>query len=281
MSALVRVLARSGPTRELPDVPTDPLSHAFLAPERLNVLLSSAPGPVEGLSCDVFSLGLFGAMLFGVQLPDASGIIDGVKYNSMRHRDWIAETRAALTSSPLPPELTRLLSQMLDYRPHGRPASAMDVFATILRLRQGLAAQFAHGSQSSITRPHKVRFLAETIIRLHREGLAKSTPEDPDYEEYADIISRDLERGEMVWSPNGYLPWDSSPGKGRPEDAKIVLIGNVFSYFAEYLDASQGRSNEQALQIKYLTYTSQLRSLTNAPRRRNLSVIEALYYQQQ
>lgn len=278
MSALVRVLARSGLARELPDVPSDPLSHAFLAPERLEVLFGSSSASVEGFACDVFGLGLFGAMLFGLPLPDATGIIEGAKYHSKRHRDWIEATRAALTSAPLPRELIRLLSQMLEFWPSGRPASAMEVFATVLRLREGLAAQFAHGSLSPISRPHKVRFLAETIIRLHREGLARSTPEDPDYEEYADIISRDLEQGQLVWSPNGYLPWDSSPGKGRPEDAKIVLIGRVFSYFSEYLDASQGKSNELALQIKYLTYTSQLRSLTNAPRRRNLSVIEALYY---
>ncbi|HTN91758.1 MAG TPA: AAA domain-containing protein [Sorangium sp.] len=278
MSALVRALARSGLTREPPDLPSDPLSHAFLAPERLDVLFGSPSTSIEGFACDVFGLGLFGALLFGVPLTDATGIIEGAKYHSNRHREWIDATRSAVNSSSLPRELIRLLSQMLDYWPSGRPASAIDVFATVLRLREGLAAQFDHGSKSPISRPHKVRFLAETIIRLHREGLARSTPEDPDYEEYADIISRDLEHGQLVWSPNGYLTWDSSSGKGRPEDAKIVLVGRLFSYFSEYLDASQGKSNEQALQVKYLTYTSQLRSLANAPRRRNISSVEALYY---
>lgn len=278
MSALVKVLARSGPTREPADMSGDPLAYAFLAPERLDVLFGSPSATIEGFACDVFGLGLFGAMLFGVRLPDATGIVEGTKYDSRRHREWIEQTRAAIASSSLPRELIRVLSQMVDYWHAGRPASAIDVFATVLRLREGLAAQFAHGSLSPISRPYKVRFLAETIIRLHKEGLARSTPEDPDYEEYADIVTSDLEHGELVWSSKGYLPWDSSPGKGRPEDAKIVLMGRVFSYFSEYLDASQGRDNEQALQIKYLTYTSQLRSLANAPRRRALPVIEALYY---
>jgi hypothetical protein len=277
MSALVRVLVRSGPVRELPDVPKEPLARAFLAPERLATLFGADVTRVEGFGCDVFSIGLFGALLFGIPLPDASPIFDGDGYQPERHRVWIDAVRAALAASALPRELSNLLAQMVDFWPAGRPASAIEVFATVLRLREGLASQFAHGSQSPVLHPYKVRFLSETIVRLHREGLARSTPEEPDFEEFAEIITRDLERGGMVWSPKGFLPWDSSPGKGRPEDAKIVLIGRVFSYFSEYLDTAQGRAQEQALQIKYVTYTSQLRSLADSPRRRHLPVIEALY----
>lgn len=278
MSALVRVLMRSQPTQRLLDVPEDPLARAFLAPERLGVLCGASTAQVEGVGCDVFGLGLFGAMLFGVPLPSADGIIEKGEYLPERHREWIEQVREALKSSSLPRELVRLLSQMIDFWPAGRPPSAIEAFASVLRLREGLASQFAHSSQSPITSSHKLRFLAETIIRLHREGLAQSPPEDPDFEEYADIIARDLEHGTIAWSPKGFLPWDSSSGRGRPEDAKIVLIGRVFSYFAEYLDASMGQADERALQIKYLVYTSQLRSLTSAPRRRNLVVVEALYH---
>jgi len=278
MSALVRLLARSALAQVQPDVPRDPLVRAFLAPERLSTLFGTAAVRVESFACDVFGLGLFGAMLFGVSLPRTDGIFENESYKPDRHGEWIAALRANIHSAGLPRELGLLLRQMVDFWPSGRPASASDVFATLLRLREGLAAQFAHGSRSPMTRPYKVRFLAETIIRLHREGLARSTSEEPDYEEYAEIIVRDLEHGEVVWSPKGFLPWDSSPGKGRPDDAKIVLIGRVFSYFAEYLDASQGKANEQALQIKYLAYTSQLRSLASAPRRRHLPVIEASYF---
>lgn len=279
MSALIRVLVRRGlGESRTPDLPEDPMICAFYAPERLRVILGEPSRQAEGFPCDVFGLGLLGALLFGIPLPDAAGIVESGRYHGEKHLAWIENVQERIQAADLPRELRSLLCQTIEHWPAGRPASAIDVFLSVLRLREGLSAQFEHAGKTLLSRPYKLRFLSETIIRLHREGLACSTTEAPDYEEYADIIVRDLENGIMVWSTQGFTPWDSSPGSGRPGDAKIVLIGRMFAYFAEYLDTSIGQPESRALQIKYLIFRSQVRSLVDAPRRRRIPTVEALFF---
>lgn len=282
MSAFLAGILRGGATTEdgaAAFVPANASSAVCFAPERLNWLLNGAARSMESFSCDVFGLGMVAISWFAGPLPDdeCQAVVVGGRYDEAAHIKVINSAHRLLRSSALPTELRRVLEQMTAPSAANRMPSAIEVSATLGRIHGGLVAQLRAASDSDAPPPRLVYFLRETIEHLYKDGLGRTSPQEPDETEYAELVAADLEGGTLAWSPRGFAPWvrNNQEQAGR---ARIVLFGRRYAYFCQYLNDGARDEDTRVLLVKYPTPLHVVRALRDAPRQQTLPPVRALFF---
>ena len=283
MSAYVRGLLRGvgddadeGATAFLP---TDPASAICLAPERLASIMNGTMRSLESFACDVFGLGMVAIDWFAGPSDEANcrAVFDGGRYSDSAHRKVICDAQERIRNAGIPSELRQLLEQMIAPAAANRPPSALDVAQTLAQLYGGLVAQFQQAEGATPPKPRLVYFLQETVEHFYREGLGVTTPEQPDEQEYADLVREDLAGGTMGWSPRGFEPWVRT-GKEKARRARVVLFGKAFAYFCQLLDEG-GRSEDlRILLVKYPCPLYKVRDLAQGPLQRPLPPATVMFF---
>ncbi|RKH39726.1 AAA domain-containing protein [Corallococcus sicarius] len=259
-------------------LPTRPSSLACMAPERLSPLFGNTSRHIESFACDVFGLGMIGIDWFaGLPEEECHGIIANSRYAPSSHEQLIRLAHLRLRSAQVPDELCRLLVQMTEPAPSNRMPSGLEVADTLGRLYPSLLAQFESAQGAASAKPHQLYFLRETVERLFRDGMTRSTPTSPDIREYAELVERDLYGGVVTWSPRGFAPWeDKEPEKARL--AKTVLMGQRYAYFCQYLNEGRQDENKKILLVKYVCQADKVRELRQQSHRRVMPPIQASYF---
>jgi serine/threonine protein kinase len=209
------------------------------APERLQS--KSPPSYVS----DVFSLGHVAARLFADEVPLPP------LHDESTHYEWNERQRRVVREAALPRLLTESILAMTEFDRRDRPASAVAVCDRLAAGHDAILHEIAWRAGSS-EEIYELLYLDESIERLHRDGLAASPPSRPDYGEYNSLIERDLERAPMVWSPEGFAPWERHSRK-RAQEARVVLLGRTYAYFCAFLRHGRaGLEDRTRLVVKHM-----------------------------
>ncbi|QSQ19645.1 AAA family ATPase [Pyxidicoccus parkwayensis] len=259
-------------------LPPLPCSLACMAPERLSPLFGNTSRHIESFACDVFGLGMVGIDWFaGLPERESQEIVSNARYVSSNHEQMIRLAQERLRTAQVPDELRRLLIQMTAPAPSNRMPSGLEVAETLGRLYPGLLAQFESAQGAIPAKPHQLYFLRETVDRIFRDGMTRSPPTSPDIREYAEFVERDLYGGVATWSPQGFAPWeDREPEKARL--AKMVLMGQRYAYFCQYLNEGRPDENKKILLVKYVCQADKVRELRQQSHRRVMPPIQASYF---
>ncbi|ADO70223.1 AAA domain-containing protein [Stigmatella aurantiaca] len=261
-------------------LPRDAASLITLAPERLGPLLGRSVRDLENFSCDVFSLGMVGIDWF-VGLPPQeecrAAVLNG--YDESAHRRLIESAQQRLRQAQLPLELRRLLEQMTAPAARNRIPSAIEAHATLGRLFPSLLNQFEAEASQARRAPLHLYFLRQSVERMYKDGAGRSAPERLDEQEYAGLIERDLTGGVLTWSPQGFEPWDSGVAQDAGS-AKVVLLGQRYAYFCQYLYQDSPKEDRRVLVVKYADHASRVRELRNQPRQRTMPTVSASFFRQ-
>ncbi|HEX2570018.1 MAG TPA: AAA domain-containing protein [Polyangia bacterium] len=283
MSAFVAGLLRGSKAHAdrgaTPFVPAMLTSTVCLAPERLGSLLNGYARSVESFACDVFGLGMIAADWFGGPPTDEECrpvIADG-RYVEDAHLQIINGVGARLRRAEVPAELRRLIEQMAAPSPSNRIPSAPEVAATLGKIYGGLVAQFEAAVEAPV--PHKriVYFLRETIQRLYEDGIAISSPQQPDEREYADLVAEDLLGGSMAWAPRGFAPWVKHD-VDQAARAQIVLFGKRYAHFCQYLNKGMRDEDQRILLVKYPCPLHKAREIREASRQQPIPPVRAMFF---
>ena len=249
---------------------------ASLSPERAGPLLGRPRRLPEGLRSDVFGLGMLGIQWLATMGPEWARGFSAEGYTEDAHRALVLEARAQLADSPVPRPLRQLLTAMTEFDPANRipGARAADeegakLFGSILRA--------LWEREDPTPAPRHIFYLRWTIDRLYSDNRANSSPEHPDYEEYNEYIARDLDGGTVVWSPDGFRPWDTSAKDDKTKQAKIVLLGREYAYFSWLLQQGDTES-DGALVIKYPIPVHKVRELRTAARTAPMPTIRPEFF---
>ena len=224
---------------------------ACLAPERVGPLLGQPRRLAEGLRSDVFGLGMLGTPWFAPPPTEWGAGFDAKTYTEAAHRELVADARARLARSPVPRPLRSLLASMTEFAPANRIPGARVAYEEGAKVYGSILRALSEREVGDAA-PRQLYFLKETIARLYADNRASSSTEHPVYEEYNEYIGRDLDAGTVVWSADGFTPWETSSSDARAGQARIVLLGREYAYFAQ-LSTTTGRPDEtdRALVIKY------------------------------
>jgi hypothetical protein len=259
-------------------LPTLRSSLACMAPERLSPLFGHTTRHIESFACDVFGLGMLGIDWFaGLPEEECQGIVSDALYVPSAHDQLIRLAQERLRAAQVPDELRRLLVQMTAPAPSNRIPSGLEVADTLGRLYPGLLAQFESAQGATASKPHQLYFLRETVDRIFRDGMTRSPPTSPDIREYAEFVERDLYGGVVTWSPRGFAPWEErEPEKARL--AKMVLMGQRYAYFCQYLNEGRQDENKKILLVKYACQADKVRELRQQSHRRVMPPVQASYF---
>jgi len=160
-----------------------------------------------------------------------------------------------------------------------RIPSGPEVVATLARILPSVTTELEVAAGSEPPKPGILYFLRESVDRIYKDGLGRSSPDEPDEAEYRDFIARDLTGGVVVWSPRGFEPWtDRDPDKARR--AAIVLMGQRYAYFCHYFNAGRPDEEARVLLVKYPTPAARVAELRHQSRRRPCPPIAAAYYRE-
>jgi hypothetical protein len=262
-------------------LPADAASVACLAPERLGSLLGGAMRHLETFAADVFGLGMIVAFWLGGNPPadEASQVTADGRYHEEAHIRLIRSTHERLRLAKLPTPLRRLLEEMTSPAASNRIPSGSEVLDSLGRILPSVSEEIEVAKGSAPSKPMHVFFMKETVERIYKDGLGRSSPEQPDEAEYRDFIGRDLAAGLLVWSPRGFEPWtDRAPDSARR--ATVVLLGQRYAYFCEYFNAARPDEEHRILLVKYPTTASRVAELRHQARRKPCPKIEAAYYRE-
>lgn len=266
--------APSEPEASLPG--SSPLCWACLAPERLGALL----GPPQGQEClasDVFALGMigFGWLVEPFDRWPVDRVVSGGCYDERAHRDLLAYLEDHAHTSALPASLRNLLLSMVAFDPSERPVNARDVYDALCRMYGSALTHLEQDSRVGTTM--QLHYLIESVGRLYGDGRARTPPERPDYREYARLIAADLADGMLTWSTRGPLPWVQERDPERVERmlaARVVLLGEHYVYFCQYLHQGRTEEERRVLVVKYMVSARQAQDLRHQPRLRPIPVLE-------
>lgn len=260
-------------------LPASVASLACIAPEVIEPLFGGTVRRLEGLACDVFGLGMAAIPWFAGSHDEVmcAEIVRGETYDRNAHERVVSAAHERLRHADLPDELVRLLVSMTDPYAGSRVPSAIDALESLTRLYPSLAAQFAATSGATIARARHVYFLRETVDWIYKDGLARSAPEKPDEREYSELIARDLADAFVTWSPRGFEPWDNSePEKTRA--ARVVLLGQRYTYFSQYYTGAQGEEDQRVLVIKYTCPAGKTQNLRIQARRTAAPPVDVAFF---
>ncbi len=132
---------------------------AYMAPEQIEANLSTPRTDLYGLGCTLYEM-LTGHQVFSGSTP----------YMLMRlaveHRPRPVRERRP----EVPPELDRLVSELLEKRPEDRPRDADEVFARLLPFVRELTP--LPGALDPPSAPNAMRMYADVVSRVHVDGRA-------------------------------------------------------------------------------------------------------------
>ncbi len=261
-----------------PFLPESPTELVCLPPERLRSLQDGGTRHLESVAGDVFSLGMIVTnWLAGPsESSDVGLLFAGNRYDPSAHARIVLDASRRLRDARVPTALCRLLDEMTSISPANRIPSGPEAVATLARIFPTVLAEIDIVRGTPPARPHHVYFLPETVRRIYQDG-ARSSPENLDEREYAEFIERDLVGGLIVWAPKGFEPWTNDDLE-LARRATIVLLGQRYAYFSEYLN--QGRANQEGrvLLIKFAIPVNIVAELRGQPRRQECPPISASLY---
>lgn len=260
----------------LPSADAPPWSWACWAPERLEAIAGTET-QIEGFASDVFALGMLGLGWLVVPFDQwrLESILVGDSYDPQAHRAWLEQLEESADASPLPLSLRRLLLAMLAFESSARPANAREIYDQLCRMYGAVLTTL----EQRATRPAtmQLHYLAESVDRLYKDGRARTPPSARDPREYAEIIINDLSDGVLAWSPEGPVPWvrERDPERiQRMQSARIVLMGEHYSYFCQYLHHGRPGEDRRVIVVKYMVEARRTQEMHRHPRLRPLPEVE-------
>jgi hypothetical protein len=248
-------------------LPTAAESRVFLAPERLGPLFGGQVERLESFATDVFSLGLLGAAWFLGEKPlGAAGDIFRGGYDRRRHEELVGLVIRRLRRSRLPKPLVRLLENMCAFEAANRIPSAIAAYDAICKIYGKVLADLNEAERGEEQPSQwRVLYLQQSIERMYDDGLGRSPKNAPAFDEYSELISKDLDRAVLTWSPRGFEPWESRGSRENARRAKLVLLGQSYAYFCNYLDEHRGKTDRTAIVVKHMLPIEQARELRVQP----------------
>lgn len=205
----------------------DPRSLLYTPPERLDFVFGGENGELGGPAGDVFSLGMIAAEWLATDLPPAPDTV-----NHTNARAYQAEVFRHLETQRgrLPGELVELIRGMLDPTPRGRP--------TAYQVVQGFAVGYAEARerlQADATElPYLVACMPDQTDRtlLNWGVVQHSATSDEGFNELLDLIERDMQGAEVLWSPDGAVGFAGGAEK-KLRRATTVVVGPQITWFCE------------------------------------------------
>lgn len=242
--------------------PTGP-ARWMLAPERVAALISEPTREVESYATDVFSLGMIGARLFAGRLGEPPS-----SYSREAHRSWTEEQRGAVREARLPVLLERAVENMLAFDRANRVPSAVAALDLLAR-SYGTILSDLEWPPAEDAPTYELLYLPESVDRMYKDGRGRSHPSRPDHTEYNELVAQDLLGAVLVWSPDGFEPWERKDSNRRiAKTARVVLIGRAYTYFCAYLDAGKATEDRSRIVVKHMLPSDRAGVLHRSPRQR-------------
>ncbi len=235
----------------------------MLAPERVASLMGEPTREVETYATDVFSLGMVGARLLAGALADPPG-----SYTREAHRRWVDDASDRVRRARLPILLERAVESMLAFDRANRIPSAVAALDLLAR-SYGTILRDLEWPPAASAPTYELLYLPESIDRLYGDGRGRSHPSQPDRAEYNELIAQDLAGGVLLWSPDGFEPWErKDSNRNLARSARVVLLGRAYAYFCAYLDAGKPTEDRSRIVVKHMLPTDRAGALRRAPRQR-------------
>ncbi|MGE0789761.1 MAG: AAA domain-containing protein [Sandaracinaceae bacterium] len=235
----------------------------MLAPERLAALDGEATREVESYATDVFSLGMIGARLLAGPLSEAPP-----SYTREGHRAWTEGQHEAVRSAGLPTLLERAIENMLSFDRANRLPNAV-MALDLLASSYGAILGDLEWPPAADAPTYELLYLPESVLRLYDDGRGRSHPSRPDHAEYNELIAEDLVSAVLLWSPDGFEPWERKDTNRKvARTARIVLMGHAYAYFCAYLDAGKASEDRSRIVVKHILPADRAGELRRSPRQR-------------
>lgn len=259
-------------------LPSSAWSRAFMAPERLAPLFGGQTKRLEGYGTDVFSLGMLGSWWFVGDEPfrDAASVFAEDRYHESVHQELIKGVHSTLRKSDIPTMLRRLLVEMTEVAPANRVPSAVVAYEALSKMYGSVLAWFETTADEK-PEPLHLYYLYESVERMHRDGLATSPPEDPDFQEYTDVIERDVVDGILTWCDDGFRRWQTRANPDA-ESARVVLIGKHYTHFCQYLNQGFDNEDRRVLMVRFLLPNHRATELRRQPLQRATPPLTVAYF---
>ncbi len=262
-------------------LPGEPSFRVCLPPERLAPVFGEPNTTLESYSGDVFSLGMTGIWWFvpGVEEVDSSPVFINGGYDMSAHREVVTAWHRKLQETRLPKSLIQLLTHASSFDSANRPPSASRILEPLQRAYGALLTEFERTESQERVPRLSVLFMRETAERFFSDGRGRTLPASLDPEEYADLLQRDLEHGVFTWSETGFRKWADRTHRDRADEAKMVLVGQSYAYFAAYYNQGFPGENRNVLLIKYPLEIHSARELLRTGVQRPLPSITVRYFE--
>ena len=260
-----------------------PRSLTYLAPERL-AMLEGLPGEnarIESPTSDVFSLGVMAWEWFVDDLPVDEFLPIGAGHNHDAILALHAHLRERLTSAGLPRRMSELLLGMLSKEP-GPRLTATEVVHELTRSYDALSTMWQPRDGS---KPFLVMFMphqSQATIHawkwaVHKPGTAVGL------RELRSLIEEDMRGAQLVYSPQGAVPFVNAGARIQREAAKWVLLGRRAAWFCVVFKRPElfgggETAFDEILLIKYVARVHDAGELQLTPLRRRVATVDAISY---
>ncbi|GAA2683446.1 MULTISPECIES: AAA domain-containing protein [Actinosynnema] len=231
---------------------------AYCPPERIDFLTGATDTGAGDAAGDVFGLAVIAAeWLLGPELLDdhpvlAPGASDPVLRTE--HREFHRRIRAQVrTASSLPPALAELLGRMLEPVAGGRPTAA-EVTSELSKQHSALLSHYSPDEGTGL--PYLVAYMRKDSDRtlFKWKCLSESAMTDEGKAQLVDLIENDLREASVCYSEQGAAPFIGNAAKETLEQAKDVLFGKDFVWFATTLFHRRMGGKEYHEKIKVIKH---------------------------